>query len=98
MKLILTSILMAVTLGINAQTLRKEVTIDSSRGGGPVVLRLSDIRGLKFDVKSATIHVGFFTPPKKTVGADGSVSITYHDEDLIVAGQLDMLYGYERAD
>ena len=98
MKLILASILMAATLGINAQTLRKEVTIDSSRGGGPVVLRLSDIRGLKFDVKSATIHVGFFTPPKKTVRADGSVTISYQDEDLMVAGQLDDLDGDGHAD
>ncbi|MBQ4277611.1 MAG: DUF4861 family protein [Bacteroidaceae bacterium] len=98
MKLILTSILMTAILGVNAQTLRKEITIDSSHGGGPVVLRLSDIKGLDFDVKSATIHVGFFTPPKETRGADGSVTISYRDEDLMLSGQLDDLDGDERAD
>lgn len=98
MKLILTSVLMAAALGAHAQTLRKEITIDSPNGGGPVVLRLSEITGLDFDVQSATIHVGSLTPPKETRGADGSATISYQDEDLMLAGQLDDLDGDQRAD
>ena len=92
MRSLTTILCMIVAMGLNARSLQFHVSVrndwNKAKNHEPVVIKLSEVRGLNFDVKSATVCCGNLT--RKDV--DGGEDVVFTD------CQLDDLDGDQRAD